>query len=47
MPEKLHGKHAVMLDACYAGSVEDGEAVVKPLREFGSPLLDGCVRRTR
>jgi FAD/FMN-containing dehydrogenase len=41
-PEELHGKHVVIVGSCYAGPVEEGERVLKPLREFGSPLLDGC-----
>jgi FAD binding domain/Berberine and berberine like len=42
MPEELHGRHVVIVGTCYAGPVDEGEKVVKPLREFGSPLLDGC-----
>jgi FAD binding domain/Berberine and berberine like len=42
VPEELHGKHVVIVGTCYAGPVEEGEGVLKPLREFGSPLLDGC-----
>lgn len=42
-PEEYHGKHVVMVICCYAGPVEDGEKVVRPLKEFGSPILDGCV----
>jgi hypothetical protein len=42
MPEELHGKHVVIVGTCYAGSVDEGERVLKPLREFGSPLRDGC-----
>jgi len=42
IPEELHGKHVVVVGTCYAGPVEEGESVLKPLREFGSPLLDGC-----
>ena len=42
MPEKLHGRHVVVVGTCYAGPVDEGERVVQPLREFGSPLLDGC-----
>jgi FAD binding domain/Berberine and berberine like len=42
VPEELHGKHVVVVGTCYAGPVEEGERVLKPLREFGSPLLDGC-----
>ena len=44
IPEELHGKHVVVVGTCYAGPVEDGESVLKPLREFDSPLLDGCAR---
>jgi hypothetical protein len=42
IPEELHGKHVVIVGTCYAGPAEEGERVLKPLREFGSPLLDGC-----
>ena len=42
MPEELHGRHVVVVGTCYAGPVDEGERVVQPLREFGSPLLDGC-----
>ena len=42
IPEELHGKHVVVVGSCYAGPVEEGLAVMKPLRDFGSPLLDGC-----
>jgi len=42
VPEELHGKHVVVVGTCYAGPVKEGESVLKPLREFGSPLLDGC-----
>jgi FAD/FMN-containing dehydrogenase len=42
IPDELHGKHVVVVGTCYAGPVEEGLSVVKPLREFGSPLLDGC-----
>ena len=42
MPEELHGRHVVVVGTCYAGPVEEGQSVLKPLREFGSPLLDRC-----
>jgi FAD binding domain/Berberine and berberine like len=42
MPEELHGRHVVIVGTCYAGPVDEGEKVVKPLREFGTPLIDGC-----
>ena len=42
IPEELHGRHVVIVGCCYAGAVEEGEKVLKPLREFGSPLADAC-----
>jgi FAD/FMN-containing dehydrogenase len=42
IPQELHGKLVVAVVSCYAGSVEDGERVLKPLKEFGSPVLDLC-----
>jgi FAD binding domain-containing protein/berberine-like enzyme len=42
VPPELRGKLVVIVGCCYAGSVENGEAVVRPLRQFGSPLLDLC-----
>jgi hypothetical protein len=43
VPRELHGKLVVGIACCYAGAVEEGEKVVKPLKEFGSPVLDLCV----
>jgi hypothetical protein len=42
IPEELHGRHVVIVGCCYAGPIDEGERVLKPLRDFGSPLLDGC-----
>ena len=42
VPTELHGKPVVAVACCYAGSVEDGERVMRPLKEFGSPVLDLC-----
>jgi hypothetical protein len=42
VPSELHGRHVVIVGCCYAGSLEEGEEVVRPLRRFGSPLLDMC-----
>ena len=42
VPEELHGKHVVSIACCYAGAVEEGEEVVRPLKAFGSPVLDLC-----
>jgi FAD/FMN-containing dehydrogenase len=40
LPEDVRGKPIVMVGACYAGAVEDGIDVVRPLKEFGSPIVD-------
>jgi FAD/FMN-containing dehydrogenase len=42
-PTELHGKLVIAVTCCYAGPVEDGERVVRPMKEFGSPILDLCV----
>jgi FAD/FMN-containing dehydrogenase len=42
IPPEIHGKRVIIVTCCYAGSVEDGEKVVAPLRKFGTPLLDLC-----
>jgi FAD/FMN-containing dehydrogenase len=43
VPADLHGKLVVAVVCCYAGPVEEGERVVRPLKQFGSPVLDVCV----
>jgi FAD binding domain/Berberine and berberine like len=42
LPAELHGRPIVSVICCYAGPTEDGERVVRPLKAFGSPLLDLC-----
>jgi len=42
VPPDLVGKPVIAVTACYAGPIEDGERVVRPLKEFGSPVLDLC-----
>ena len=39
-PPEHHGKPVVIVAGVYAGSVEEGEPVVQPLRELGQPLID-------
>ena len=39
-PEELWGRPVFAVGVCYAGSVAEGEAVVRPLRGFGAPALD-------
>ena len=43
IPAELHGRLVVGVACCYAGEIDEGERVVRPLREFGTPALDLCV----
>ncbi|SDE07679.1 FAD-binding oxidoreductase [Limimaricola pyoseonensis] len=40
LPEEWHGREVVVLAACYAGPVADGEAALKPLRAIGKPIAE-------
>jgi hypothetical protein len=40
IPEPLRGASAIVIMACFNGPATDGEALVKPLRSIGAPLLD-------
>jgi FAD/FMN-containing dehydrogenase len=40
LPEQMHGTPVAAIAVCYAGSLEEGEQVLQPLREFGPPLAD-------
>lgn len=42
VPPELHGKLVVGVVCCYAGPLEEGEKMVRPLKAFGSPVLDLC-----
>jgi FAD/FMN-containing dehydrogenase len=42
-PAELAGKHVLAIVACYAGSIEEGERVMQPLKTFGPPVLDLCM----
>ena len=42
VPAEMVGKHVIAVTACYAGPVEDGARVMRPLKSFGQPLLDLC-----
>jgi FAD/FMN-containing dehydrogenase len=43
IPPDLVGRLIIGVAACYSGPVEEGERVLKPLKSFGTPLLDLCV----
>jgi FAD/FMN-containing dehydrogenase len=40
LPADVHGKPIAMVAACYAGPLEEGVDVVRPLKEFGNPIAD-------
>jgi FAD/FMN-containing dehydrogenase len=40
LPESLHGRLVVGIAICWAGDIDAGQRTIKPLREFGRPLLD-------
>jgi FAD binding domain/Berberine and berberine like len=42
IPAELHGRPVVGVIVCYAGTVDDGERIVRPLRAHGRPLADLC-----
>ena len=44
IPEELHWRPAIAVACCYAGTVAGGERALRPLRRFGSPLVDLLAR---
>jgi len=40
VPPELVGRPVIAVAACYAGDVEEGERVLRPMRRSGSPVLD-------
>jgi FAD/FMN-containing dehydrogenase len=40
LPQDLHGKPVIAVVSCYAGSVEEGEKIVRTLRKVATPLVD-------
>jgi FAD/FMN-containing dehydrogenase len=40
VPEPFHGRQIVALAGVYAGAIEEGEALLRPLRELGRPAVD-------
>lgn len=43
LPKEIHGKPVVGIAVCYTGSLAHGERIVRPLKEFGTPLIDTIV----
>jgi hypothetical protein len=42
VPPEMHGRPVVSIAVCYVGDMEEGERLVRPLRRFGTPVLDLC-----
>jgi FAD/FMN-containing dehydrogenase len=40
VPEPVRGQPVIGIVLCYAGAVDEGESVLRPLREFGPPGID-------
>jgi FAD/FMN-containing dehydrogenase len=40
LPEEIHGRAVVVPQAMYAGPADEGEQILRPLRELGAPVLD-------
>jgi FAD/FMN-containing dehydrogenase len=40
IPEEHHGKRAIIFAGVHCGSLEEGERVIQPLRELGTPMVD-------
>jgi FAD/FMN-containing dehydrogenase len=40
LPQEVHGTQVVMVGACYAGAPDEGAEVVRPLKQFGRPIVD-------
>lgn len=40
IPAQYQGTSMIAVALCYSGKVEEGEAVIKPLRDFKSPAID-------
>jgi len=40
IPEDVRGTMVAALAMCHSGAIEDGEEALRPLREFGDPIVD-------
>jgi FAD/FMN-containing dehydrogenase len=45
LPKEVHGKPIIALFVCHSGKIEDGEALLAPLRKLGQPVADIVMRR--
>jgi FAD/FMN-containing dehydrogenase len=42
VPPELRGEPVVVVACCWAGDIEEGQRFIRPLKAFGSPVLDAC-----
>src|SRR5579872_195782 len=40
LPENMHGRPLIAIGVCYAGDIDEGLEVVRPLKQFGPPGAD-------
>lgn len=45
LPKEVHGKPIAAIFVCHSGRIEDGEALLAPLRATGRPIADIVTRR--
>jgi hypothetical protein len=45
IPAELHGKPIVAIVPMYTGPIKEGEKVLEPIRQFGTPVLDTVAPR--
>jgi FAD/FMN-containing dehydrogenase len=46
LAKEIHGKDIVLIVACHAGSIADGEKAVEPFKKLGASVGDVMTRRT-
>jgi FAD/FMN-containing dehydrogenase len=40
LPQHIHGKPIIGIASCYCGAIEEGERVMRSLKNFGMPMVD-------
>jgi FAD/FMN-containing dehydrogenase len=45
LPKEIHGQPIAAIFVCHSGKIEDGEALLAPLRALGTPVADIVTRR--
>lgn len=40
LPQEIHGQPVVGVAACYAGPIEEGQRLMRPVKQFGTPVAD-------